>query len=102
VRAIGRLGERQAERPRDPLLEDLVGTSRVELHGPAGQCRRAQVTEDHVGVGDGGLDATEVVAERPRGGPGAARPDLQRAAGIAPDDGAPTRAHLGQIDGGDA
>ena len=65
VSAVGRLGERQAERHGDPLLEDLVGARRVELHRAAGQRRRVQVAEDDVGVGDGRLGAAEVVAERP-------------------------------------
>ena len=102
MRAVRRLGERQAERRGDPLLEDLVGARRVEFHGAAGQRRRVQVAEDDVGVRDSRLGAAEVVAERPRGRAGAAWADLQRAAGVAPDDRAAAGADLGEVNGGNA
>ena len=52
----------------------------------------------HVGVGDGDLSATAAVAERARIGAGRLRPDLERALGGDPGDGATPRAHRDHVD----
>ena len=102
VRAVRGLGDRQPHAPRDPRLEDLVGARRVELDRAAREPTRIQEAEDHVGVGDRGLGAAEVVAERARRRARALRADLQAAARIDPHERASARADFGEVDRGHA
>src|ERR1041385_1961587 len=53
-------------RPRGTLALDTPRARRVELHGAAGQLPGIEEAEDDVGVGDGRLGPSEVVAERSR------------------------------------
>ena len=60
--------------------EHLPGASRFEGDLPAQEVVGIDVAQDHVDVGDGGLGAAGVVAERARRRSRAARPDLEGAA----------------------
>ena len=102
VSAVGGFGQRQPESARDLGLEDLVGPRGVELHRAARELGGIHEPEDHVGVGDRRLGAAEVVAERAGEGARALRPDLEATARIDPHQRAAARAHLGEVDGGNA
>jgi len=72
--------------------------ARVEPDGTADQMIGVDVTENDIGIGQGGLGALKVVADGTRRSASAMRSDLQRAAGVDPDDRAAARSDFGQID----
>ena len=72
----------------------------AEPHLPAQEIGGVEPAQRQVGIGDGGLLAAVAVADRPRIGTRALRPDAQDAARVDPGDAAAAGADLDQVDHG--
>ena len=91
---------------------DAEGRGDLRGHGPArllrveaeaaGQPLGMQITEGHVGVGEGDLEPALVVADGPGHRPRASRTDVERSRAVHAHDAAAARAHLRDVDGGHA
>ena len=97
---VGRLGLGHLERARHLFVDGELRLLGVDGKLAGKQVLLVQVAERDVGVGDGRLRATLVVADRARVGPGARRSYLECASAVHPRDAASTGADLGQVDGG--
>ena len=96
------LVEAQPQRLGDVLLDRLPGGLRVERQAAAEEEVRVDPAERHRRIRHGRLEAAAPVADRPRIGPGAARPDAKQASGVDPDDRAAARSDRLDVDRADA
>ena len=94
---LGALARVESQLARQPL-DRRVRRTGVELDVTGQRHVGAQVAEDEVGVGHRRLGAATAVARRSRVGARAARPDPQRAARVAPADGASARSDGVDVD----
>ena len=88
----------ELERARDLLLDAAPRAFGVELHRAAEEIVGIEPAEHDVGVGDGRLGAATAIADRPRIGARALRPDFQRADIVEPGDRAAAGADLDHVD----
>ena len=100
VDAGGRPRDRQAQRPRDPGLDRLVGQLGEQRESPAGVGGGVEVAQHDAGVGHRGLAALAPVAGRAGVRARALGPDLQAAGGVEPGDAAPAGADGVDVDHG--
>ena len=75
---------------------------RVQAHLAAQEVVRVQVAQHQVRVGDGGLPASEAVADGPGVGPRALRADLDQSQVVDAGDAAAAGPDLDEVDGGDS
>ena len=65
MRAVRRMGERQAQWCRNGRLEDLAGLRRRSTQRAPNQIRGIDVAENDVGIGDRRLCAAQIVTDGP-------------------------------------
>jgi len=102
IDSVRRIFDRETQRHAHLVVDRLFRLGTHDVLGAAGDDMRIQEAEHGVGVGDGRLAAAQVVAGRTGRGAGAARPDLEQAAGVDVGDAAAARADFGDVDRGDA
>ena len=95
--AVGRGREIEAERRSDARFERAPCAFDVELDLAAEKTIGVESTEDEVGIGDGGLDTAEPVADRAGLSARAFRPNMQRAH-LGARDRSAAGAHLLDVD----
>ena len=98
--AVRGLDDGEPERPGAALLDRPLGTVDVEADLAAEEVPRVQPAEHEVRVRDRRLGAAAAVADRPRVGARALRPDAQEAARVDPGDRAAAGADLDEVDDG--
>ena len=100
VDAFGRLQQIHVQGSGDSVLNGASGGIRVDDDVSIGQSARTDVSQHHVGIGDGRFPTPAGVAGGSRDGPGAARTHPDPAGSVQKGNAAPARPHFGDVDTG--